>query len=755
MSVAISRQPVRTHVVCKRGSRQHQAISRTVARTVAIVLGVLLCWPVYGQGPELEEILVTARKRTESVQEIPESITVFSQDQVENAGITRIKDVADLTPNLVMRQSYRMGVVNLSARGLAAPQQGDSPVVVNFDGVQAPAQDFINQELFDIERIEVLKGPQGALYGAGAIGGAINVVTRQPTNRLEVFAKARMGNKDAWRLVAGVSGPIVEDTAYYRLAGVHRNRDGYIRNSLTGDLLDYLDETVLRGGLFFDLGRLSVDARASITDTEAGASFYESLPLLPDPVPEIDSLFGGPLGRLGSDLSNSTFENHSNVQTEEQRDVTTASLKLEYQFDGGVFTSVTGYNDSEQYDYGDLDFQPVDVLIQDVRFDVEVFNQEFRFASDSAGRFRWVAGVFYQEREIFNQVLVVLGDFTVGPRSIAESMAQPENFILTDTRDVFDSEAVGVFLSTDFDISDRLVLTVAARWDQVDIDTRYVGEDPNLIGIEDASASASFDEFQPKVNLAYSIRDNLLAYVDLARGFRSGVPNPTSAYAGGLPRFIEPEIADTVEVGVKSTFWNNRASLNAGAFHSQVDDRHHYFYGAALQSMTTYDKARVTGLEVDFRALLTDFLTVSGSLGIMNAEIASDEITPYYDVTTGKVALTVNNDGNTLPDTPEASYNLALTWQQPVAGNVSLFARVAYRHVDKMYFDTENYIENAGASDYLDLRLGLRNERWNVVLFGDNLTDERNYSNYAYSGQQGNYLPNRPRIYGVEIEVQL
>ena len=728
---------------------------RAIARVVGPVLMILLCGPVYSGEPELEEILVTARKRSESVQDIPESITVFSQSQVENAGITRIKDVADLTPNLVLRQSYRMGVVNLSARGLAAPQQGDSPVVVNFDGVQAPAQDFINQDLFDIERIEVLKGPQGALYGAGAIGGAINVVTRQPTNRLEAFAKARLGNKEAWRIVGGVSGPIVEDRVYYRLAGVHQNRDGYIRNSLTGDLLDFLDETVLRGGLFFDLERLSVDVRASVTDTGAGASFYESLPLLPDPVPEIDLLFGGPLGRLGSDLSQSTFENHSNVQTEEERDVTTASLKLECRFDYGVFTSVTGYNDSEQYDYGDLDFQPIDVLIQDVRFDVDVFNQEFRFASDPAGRFRWVAGVFYQERQIFNQVLVVLGDFTVGPRSIAESMAQPENFILTDTRDVIESEAVGVFLSTDFDVAEGLVLTAAARWDQVEIDTRYVGEDPNLINIPDASASATFDRFQPKVNLAYTLTDNVMVYVDLARGFRSGVPNPTSAYAGGLPRFIAPEVADTVEIGIKSTFWNNRALLNAGAFSSDVENRHHYFYGAALQSMTTYDKARVTGLEIDFRALLSDFLTLSGSLGIMDAEITSDELTEYYDVNTGAVALTVNNDGNALPDTPEASFNLALTYEQPLFGSTSLFARAAYRYVDMMYFDTENYIENAGASSYLDLRLGLRSERWNIVAFGDNVNDERNYSNYAYSGSQGNYLPGRPRTYGIEFEVRL
>ena len=171
--------------------------------------------------------------------------------------------------------------------------------------------------------------------------------------------------------------------------------------------------------------------------------------------------------------------------------------------------------------------------------------------------------------------------------------------------------------------------------------------------------------------------------------------------------------------------------------------------------MTTYDDARVTGLEVDFRALVTDYLSASCSLGVMNAKIAADEITEYFDVTTGAVALRLNNKGNALPDTPEVSFNLALTYEQAAFQNTNLFVRAAYRYVDKMYFDTENYIENAGSSGYLSLRLGLRSERWDVVVFGDNLTDERNYSNYAYSGLQGNYLPNRPRVYGVDIQVRL
>lgn len=700
----------------------------------------------------LEEVVVTARKRAESVQDISESVVAFSESDIENAGITGVKDVVDLTPNIVLQPSYRLGVVNLSARGHATPQQGDSPVVLNFDGVQAPAQDFINQDLFDIERIEVLKGPQGALYGAGAIAGAINIVTKRPGEELGGFVKLKVGNENAKRVVAGISGPLVEDKVYFNLAGVYQDRDGYIENSLTGDNVDFLEETVIRGGLYADLDQLSIDFKFTQTDTEAGASYYESFALIADPVPQIDSLFGGPLGRFGSDISDPDYKNHSNVQTEEERELTTASLKVEYEIGEGIFTSVTGYNDSTQEDWGDLDFQPADILLQDVRFDVEVFNQEFRFASDPSGSFSWVGGVFYQKREIYNQVVVLLGDFTTGHKSIDESKSNPANTILTDGKDTIDSEAWGVFFSNSYDINDSLVLTTAVRYDRIEMDTEYVGSvvptDP--VQLSNVKASETFDKWQPKLNLAYNITNDVMIYADVARGFRTGVPNPFTAYQGGLPRFIEPEVADTIELGVKSMLLDNRVSLNAAIFKTDIENRHHYFFGASLQSMTTYDEAEVSGLEIDAVMLLSEGLKLGVAYGLMSAEIASDEISIYNDFTTNLPAVTVNNEGNTLPDTPTETFNASLTYEAPLVSDIDLFARVGYKHVSKLYFDTENNISTDGSQQYVDVRLGLKAESWDVVGFVNNATDERSFSNYAYSGGQGNYLPNTPRTYGVE-----
>lgn len=699
------------------------------------------------------DILVTARKGglAESVQKVPESIRAFGAQEIEDARITKVQDVVALTPSIVLQPSYRMGVVNLSARGHSTPQQGDSPMVVNFDGVQAPAQDFINQDLFDLERIEVLKGPQ-PLYGAGAIAGAINIITKAPTNDPEGFAKISYGNGNAIRAAAGFSGPIVADKLYFRVSGIDNSRDGYIKNTLTGDPADFLAERSIRGSLHGDFSTVRVDLSAGYTHTRAGASFYESFPLLPDPVPQIDSLFGGRLGRLGSNISNANYENTSGTPTVEHRELVNASLKIEADLAGGVVTSVSGYSKSTQSDFGDLDFQPADILLQDVRYDVRVLNEELRYASDPSKPFRFVVGGFYQNRKIYNQVISLIGTGSVGFKTINDARNDP-NTVLSDGRDAVESNAYGVFANIDWDLTEKLTFNGVVRYDTVDYTTRYVGASAAYAALPLANAKTNFNQVQPKANLSYKFTPDVMIYADYARGFRTGVPNPTAAYSGGLPRFIKPETSDEFEIGFKSAFLDRRAHLNVSAFYSNIYNRQHYFYGASLQSMTTYGKARVKGVEAEFDVMLVRGLQFQASGSVMSAKIASNEITNYTDFTTGAVALTVNSRGNVLPDTPERTANAALTYRTRVSDSLEANARVAYRYSSRIYFDTENNISDTGNKSFVDLRIGLENKNagWSAALFMLNATDERTFTNYAYSGGAGNYLPNQPRTYGIEL----
>jgi iron complex outermembrane receptor protein len=698
----------------------------------------------------LEEIVVTARKREEHVQDIPQAIEVISAQDIKNAGIARIIDVVNSVPNMILQPSFRQGVVNLSSRGHSTPQQGDPPIVLNVDGVQEPAQDFINQDLFDIRRIEVLRGPQGALYGAGAIAGAINIITNKPTSDFEGFGNATLGNGNERRFVAGISGPLIGDQLTFRLSGLNETRDGYIRNSLTNDRVDFVNDSSLRGTVYGDFGNVRLDIRATYTHGYDGASYYESLPLIPDPMPQIDQLFGGPLGRLGSDISKATYENNSGVPTTEYRNILTSSTKVDADLGAGLLTSVTGYNESRQADFGDLSFQPSHILLQDVRYDVKVFNQELRYASDSSQSFRWVGGVFYQHRSIYNQVIVDLGDFLTGP----VTQTQARNFItgiLTDGRDDVTSNAEGAFLNANYDITQKLTLTAAVRYDNVNLSTRYAGQAPAFLALPGQNAATSFSAWQPKLNLAYKVTPDVLAYVDLARGFRPGAANPTAAYAGGLPRFLKAETSDTAELGVKSRLFNGQVILNGDVFYNLIDDRQHYFYGASLQSMTDLGTAHVYGVETDATALLPYGFKLSASLGVMSAKLASDYFVNYLNYVTHAVALTINDKGNTLPDTPTTTGDVSLEYEHTVSDGVNVVGRIGYRYVSRIYFDSENFISDGGAKQTVDLRLGLKGKKWDVAGYVKNVTDKRWFTNYAYSGGVGNYLPNQPRAYGVDL----
>jgi iron complex outermembrane receptor protein len=698
----------------------------------------------------LQEIVVTARKREERVQDIPQAIVALGEQDIKNAGIERIIDVVDNVPNMILQPSFRQGVVNLSSRGHSTPQQGDAPIVLNVDGVQEPAQDFINQDLFDIQRIEVLRGPQGALYGAGAIAGAINIITNKPTNEFEGFGNATLGNGNERRFVVGLSGPLIGDQLTFRLSGLNETRDGYILNSLTHDRVDFVNDSSLRGTVYGDFGNVRLDIRATYTHGYDGASYYESLPLIPDPIPQIDQLFGGPLGRLGSDISKANYENNSGVPTTETRNIFTSSTKVDADLGTGVLTSVTGYNESRQSDFGDLSFQPVHILLQDVRYNVKVFNQELRYASDSSQSFRWVGGVFYQHRSIYNQVIVDLGDFLTGP----VTQTQARDFIsgvLTDGRDDVTSNAEGAFLNANYDITQKLTLTAAVRYDNVHLSTKYAGRAPTFLALPGQNASTSFSAWQPKLNLAYKVTPDILAYVDLARGFRPGAANPTAAYSGGLPRFLKAETSDTAELGVKSRLFGGQVILNGDVFYNLIDNRQHYFYGASLQSMTDLGTAHVYGVETDATALLPYGFRVSASLGVMSAKLASDFLVNYFDYTTHAVALTINDKGNTLPDTPTRTANVSVEYERLVSGDVRVVGRVGYRYVNRIFFDSENFISDGGAKQTVDLRLGLRGKNWDIAGYVKNATDKRWFTNYAYSGGVGNYLPNQPRTYGMDL----
>lgn len=243
-----------------------------------VCLSALLATDIGFAQIELEELVVTARKRSESLQDVPDAVTAFTAQDIETAGIDDIEDFIALTPNLTVRETFRSGVTFITLRGVTTGQQGWAPITFVVDGVQAGSLDAINQgALLDLEQIEVLKGPQGALYGAGAIAGAVNVRTKAPSEEFEGQVKLRLGNGNDRAVSALLSGSLIEDKLRGLISVYDRDTDGLI-DSTAGVDLDFEDQTTVRGRLIFNAtDNLSFDLRAAVTDIEAGAAFQDKL----------------------------------------------------------------------------------------------------------------------------------------------------------------------------------------------------------------------------------------------------------------------------------------------------------------------------------------------------------------------------------------------------------------------------------------------------------------------------------------------
>ena len=316
-----------------------QAIIRALA-PATLLCAVGLAHAQEKSAGQLEEIIVTASKREENLQQVPVAITALNAEAIERAGVNKLSDFIALTPNVVLRDSsYRTGEVYITVRGITTTQNGWSPVTYTVDGVQATSIDAINQGvLTDVERIEILKGPQGVLYGAGAIAGAINVITKKPTNEMEYAVKTSYGNGEDFRASAAVSGPIVEDKVLFRIGGYHRDFGGLIEDT-DGQPLDFDRISKVSGRLLFELGPLSVDLGGSYADAHSGAATQI---------------------RIGDvalkDVFNDATRPRRGIRGFEDRTYKDASARLDWEVGFATLTSVSGYSKIDQELFGSATF---------------------------------------------------------------------------------------------------------------------------------------------------------------------------------------------------------------------------------------------------------------------------------------------------------------------------------------------------------------------------------------------------------------
>lgn len=815
------------------------------------------------------EIISISRKRPESLQDVPIAVSALSARDIETAGIERPGDFISLVPNVNIVDTANVGDTQVNIRGIVSTRDAESTFAYVVDGVLMTNPNGFNGELLDIAQIEILKGPQGALYGRNAVAGAILVTTTLPTEEFEGKVKVGAGNAGIQRINGIMSGAL-SDNVRGRLTASYNSMDGHYENIFTGqdDVVDYLEDTTIKGRLMWDVSDiLTLDIRAGMSKVEGGAINFNAVFALPS----FESAFSQPA--YNADVNDHDFIFAFNVPGENEQDTTEFSVKADWDLEGFDVTGVLSYNDLEEYLlsdgtsasfygyeltpqcqtdratlnnaptaiggadrtdlFGDF-FAPFGVFFPGVEFtgvygpytptacdgyqfqerSQSDFSGELRLTSDDANaELRWIAGVYFAEIE--RDVVVAYGA-DQGQGFLRQAYVPPTGPNPTDLlfNDTFDTSVLSAFGQVEYDLSDKMELAVALRYDYEDrtvsnnvpnvtasglnVNTFVNGVlgpinpafNANPNGIPDRSRS--FSQFQPKVTLSYELSDNVNSYASYGVGFRSGGFNSIGTQATldfwfnasgtGTPGDAvdaqllvsdeyDKEVTTNLELGLKSKFMDNKVTLNGAVFRTIVEDNQFFEFFAGpfglLRAVTTIDELEIQGFEIDAAVQVTDTFKVFAGLGLLDSEIKENRNRP----------VTV---GNKAPQSPDTTYTLGFSYEQPVSEDYWVTTRVDYQYTGETFFHTLQGEETPTIWDFfgtlgggvppgphsqnftnatrdsfstLNARIALEAEAWTLAIYGKNITDEQYLQEVIPAPEFGGSFihPSALAEYGVEF----
>lgn len=681
---------------------------------------------------QLNDVLVTAQKEEENLQHVPFSTTAISSREVSEFRIWNANEITAIIPNLYSANPGDNRNVT-SIRGITSSSY-DPSVATYVDGVNQFSLDTYIAQLFDVERIEVLRGPQGTLYGRNAMGGVINIHTKRPDNKTRGFGEISIGDYGQQRYDLGLRTPIVSGKLFLGVSGLYDRSDGFYTNGFYGS---HFDKKHSFTGNYYVTYLANTRWAFTVNVKNHVHRNNGAFPLSGS----VEGAFEEP------------YVVNQNAVTELVDNVFNGSLVASFAGPSLNFTSQTTYQSNYRYYKTpiDGDFSPIDGITiinnygKEWNF-VKVFTQEFKVTSPASttSALKWTGGTYLFYQHIPFKQATHFGE------DAAYVGADDTNFSIINTSTAR-SRGVALYGQLTYAITDKFDITAGLRYDYERKEQNGLAEyqhdpDPNPIFaiLPDTSATVSFNAVSPKVSLAYHINDHSNLYTVYSKGFRAGGLTQLSPDPSQAPFFAyKPEFSNNVEVGLKQTFLNKRLQVNAALFYIKVNDAQVPTLILPEAITVTRNAGELTskGFEFELAATPVDGLQVNYSFGFTDAT--------YNTLNVPNDGEEVDLKGNHQIFTPEMTSMMAVQYAYALGtpSSLKLVVRGEWAHLGTQYFDLANAIRQT-PYNLLNARAGVASDSFEVMFWGRNLGNER-YIAYAYDF--GATHLGEPRNWGISV----
>lgn len=599
------------------------------------------------------------------------------------------------------------------------------------DGVYSGRPETFNQPLFDVERIEVLRGPQGAVFGKNTIAGAINIITKRPSDDFAVQIEAQYGNFNLVRVRGLVSGPVVENRLSASFAANYTRRDGIVEN-LTGigPDLDAIDEASFRSKIRFT--------------PSANSEFLLSADYLVDRSEPV--FFEVSDVSFIDDPSEATpFTVNQNQPNFLDRDIFGVSLTSNIGLNGGAtWTTVFGFRDTSFDAAIDDDKVPVRFFSDFFSSDTELFTAETRYTGTIGDNISFLVGAYYFSQDADNVSNFALGDFLTGVPGVEPPV---------DLTSGVDTQSFSAFYNVNLALTDQLSFEVGGRFVTEEKTAFHIQADQTgIFGSTDFRANRRDNDFAPSASISYQLQSNMLLFFRYAEGFKSAGFN-TDFITDTSNLEAEPEHAKSFEIGAKTELFSRRVRLNLAGFYTDYQNLQLSQITAGSVSLNNASTADIYGVEAELNAIISPSLAVDASAGYLDATYGNFPGCPAPGAETGPV--TDNCRGRFLNLAPEWSVTAGLEYRRDIDKLGQLFVRADWNYRSQVFFEPQNSRRLSGAGRHLfNVRARLEREHWTASLWAHNIFDEL-YVNYA-DDRSGIFVNTtqafgEPRTYGFTL----